>query len=68
MNVRADDGAIPLMPTASCGDSKIVRALPSRGADPNGSFVQAGKTALTLAEERGYAGIAGLPRRAGTGG
>jgi len=66
VNARADDGATPLMLAASCGGPEIVRALLNRGADLNGSFIQTGKTALMLAEEHGYAGIAEMLRRAGT--
>src|SRR5918992_1399121 len=66
VNSRADDGATPLMLAATCGDPEIVQALLNRGADLNGSFVQTGKTALMLAEEHGYSGIAELLRQAGT--
>src|SRR5918999_3203176 len=66
VNARADDGATPLMLAATCGDPEIVQALLNRGADLNGSFVQTGKTALVLAEEHGYTGIAELLRQAGT--
>ena len=66
VNARADDGATPLMLAASCGDPVLVQALLNQGADLNGSFVQTGKTALMLAEEHGYAGIAELLRQAGT--
>ena len=65
VNARADDGATPLMLAASCGDPEIVQALLDQGADLNGSFVQTGKTALMLAEEHGYAGIARLLKQAG---
>ena len=65
VNARADDGATPLMLAASCGDPEIVQALLSRDADLKGSFVQTGKTALMLAEEHGYANIAGLLKQAG---
>ena len=66
VNARDDDGATPLMLAASCGDPEIVQTLLSRGADLNGSFVQTGKTALMLAEEHGYANIAGLLKQAET--
>jgi ankyrin repeat protein len=66
VNTRANDGATPLMLAATCGATEIVRALLNQGADLNGSFVQTGKTALMLAEEHGYVGIAELLKQAGT--
>jgi ankyrin repeat protein len=65
VNVRANDGGTALMLAASAGDSEIVRALLSKGADVSGKFTETGKTALMLATEKGYSEIVRLLQEAG---
>ena len=65
VNVKAGDGGTALMLAACSGDAEIVRALLSKGADVGGKFTLTGKTALALAEERGYTGIVELLKQAG---
>lgn len=65
VNATANDGCTALMLAASSDDIEIVRALLSKGADVSGKFTQTGKTALKLAEEKGYTDIAQLLRVAG---
>ena len=64
VNVKADDGGTALMLAACSGDAESVRALLIKGADLSGKFTLTGKTALALAEERGYTGIAELLKQA----
>ena len=64
VNARATDGATALMLAASCGDPLIVQALLNQGADPDGSFNTTGKSAVTLAAERGYTAVVELLRKA----
>ena len=60
VNAKANDGCTALMLAASSDDIEIVRALLRKGADVSGKFTQTGKTALQLAEEKGYTDIVGL--------
>ncbi len=64
VNARADDGGTALMLAASCGDAGIVRVLLDKGADLKGSYVQTGKTAATLAAEKGHTPVVDLLKRA----
>jgi ankyrin repeat protein len=65
VNVRASDGGTALMLAAVCGEVNIVRALLNKGAGVTGQFTHTGKTALKLAEERGYTDIVELLKGAG---
>jgi len=60
VNAVAKDGATALILAASCGDEKIVRLLLDKGADVFASYVKTGKTAATLAAEKGYTAIVEL--------
>ena len=60
VNARADDGTTALLLAASCGDAALVQVLLNRGADKSGKFTQTGKTAGTIAAEKGYTAIVDL--------
>jgi ankyrin repeat protein len=62
VNARDHDGETALMMAASGGSPEIVQALLDKGADVNAKFTATGKTALTLAEERGHTLIMELLR------
>lgn len=65
VNAGANDGATALILAVCTGDIGIVQALLDEGADVKTEFTFTGKTALTLATEKGYANIAQLLNRAG---
>jgi ankyrin repeat protein len=54
VNTQDNYGETALMLAASSGSTDIVRALLDNGADVNARLIATGKTASTLAEERGH--------------
>jgi ankyrin repeat protein len=63
VEAKSDAGFTPLMKAAEWGRLEVVKLLLEKGANPN---VEAqGHTALRIAEDKGYAEIAELLRKAG---
>ena len=57
VNAQAKDGATALILAAIVGSAEIVKKLLNKGADLEAAFTATGKTAMTMARERGHPSI-----------
>jgi uncharacterized protein len=67
VNARARDGGTALMLAAMNGDAEITQILLNNGAKTGYRYISTGKTAATLAADRGHSAIVELLQRRVTG-